>query len=78
MNSQSPVDRMVLKGLAFCLLTAFLAGCIASAFLTIVSQTAKMAAKAASTATRISLDGFRAASHTLIRTFHKDENERAL
>lgn len=69
---------MVLKGLAFCLLAAFLAGCIASAAVSVVSQTVKRAAKAASTATRISLVGIRTAPHTLIQAFHKDENERAL
>ena len=68
---------MVLRGLALCLLTAFLAGCMASAAVTVVSQTAKTTARAAGTAARITMDGARAASHTITKPFRRGENENS-
>ena len=69
---------MVLRGLAFCLLTVFLAGCIASAALTIVSQTAKTAARAAGAMARITMDGARTVAQIITRSLRKEENENTL
>jgi len=77
MNFGSSLDRLVLRGLALCLIASFLAGCMATAATTVVSQTVKTTAKAAGTAARVTMDGARAASNTVSRPFRKsrDENE---
>ena len=81
MHFNSNVDRLVLKALALCVLAGFLSGCMASAAVTVASQTVKTGAKAAGVAARITLDGARAVSHTVSRPFRKSDdgdNEPAL
>lgn len=75
MISTSPVDRMVLRAIGLCLVAAFLAGCMASAAVTVASQTAKTTAKAAGTAARVTMDGARAVSHTVSKPFRKSEDD---
>lgn len=70
----SYIDRMILRGLALIIVTTFLAGCMASAAVTVASQTIKTTAKATGVAARITLDGARAVSKTVTRPFRKDED----
>jgi len=69
MLSGSATDRLVLRMVALCLVSAFLAGCMASAAVTVASQTVKTAVKAAGAAARVTMDGARAISHTVSRPF---------
>lgn len=48
---------------------------MAGAAVSVVSQTVKTTAKVAGTAARITMNGARAASHTITRPFRKDEDE---
>lgn len=77
MRCTSRTDRLVVRGLLLCLVSAFLSGCMAGAAVSVVSQTVKTTAKAAGTAARITMDGARAASHTITRPFRNDEDETA-
>lgn len=72
MFSGSATDRLVLRIVALCIVSTFLAGCMASAAVTVASQTVKTTAKAAGTAARVTMDGARAVSHTVSRPFRKD------
>lgn len=65
---------MVLRAIALCLVAAFLAGCMASAAVTIASQTVKTTTKAAGTAARVTMDGARAISHTVSKPFRRDND----
>lgn len=71
-------DRMVVRGLTLCFLTAFLSGCMATAAVTVASQTIKTTAKAAGTAARITMDGAQAASHAITKPFRKGEDKNNL
>lgn len=77
MRRETTSDRMLVLGLTLCLVTTFLAGCMATAAVTVVSQTVKTTAKATGTAARLTMDGARAASHTITKPFRKDEDENA-
>jgi K+-transporting ATPase c subunit len=66
---------MLVVGITLCLVTTFLTGCMATAAVTVVSQTVKTTAKAAGTAARLTMDGARVASHTITKPFRKDEDE---
>ena len=68
---------MILRALALSFLTAFLAGCMAGAAVTVVSQTVKTTAKAAGTAARVTMDGARVVSNTVTKPFRKDGEESA-
>jgi len=73
MNSRSTFDQMILRALALSIVTAFLAGCMAGAAVTVASQTVKTTAKVAGTAARITMDGARAVTHTVTKPFRKRE-----
>ena len=75
MNFASSLDRLVLRGLALCVLTSFVAGCMASAATTVVSQSVKTTAKAAGTAARVTMTGARAASDTVTRPLRKSSDD---
>ena len=75
MKSVSSFDRLVVRGLLLCVMSAFLTGCMASAAVSVVSQTVKTTAKVAGTAARITLDGAKAASHTITKPFRKAEED---
>ncbi|GBE44878.1 MAG TPA: hypothetical protein ENH05_08860 [Rhizobiales bacterium] len=77
MNSRSTVDHMIVRALALSVLTAFLAGCMAGAAVTVVSQTVKTTAKAAGTAARLTMDGARVVSTTVSKPFRKDDETGA-
>jgi hypothetical protein len=47
---------------------------MASAATTLVSQTVKTTTKAAGTVARVTMDGARAASHTISKPFRKDSD----
>ena len=64
---------MVIRGVALCIVSAFLAGCMAGAAVTVVSQGVKTTAKVAGTAARITMDGTRVVSHTLTKPLRKDD-----
>lgn len=72
MNSGNIIG-LVIRILALCFLSAYLAGCMASAAVTVASQAVKTTAKATGTAARITMDGARAASHTITKPFRKDD-----
>ena len=65
---------MVLRMITLCVVSTFLAGCMASAAVTVASQTVKTTAKAAGTAARFTMDGARVVSHTVSKPFRKDED----
>jgi hypothetical protein len=75
MKSESSTDRIVVRGLLLCLMSAFLSGCMAGAAVSVVSQTVKTTAKAAGTAARITMDGAKAASHIATKPFRKGEED---
>ncbi len=75
MKSASSLDRLFMCSLLLCLMSVFLTGCMAGAAVSVVSQTVKTTAKAAGTAARITMNGARAASHTITKPFRKDEEE---
>ncbi len=77
MNSRSSLDRLILRALALSFVTVFLAGCMAGAAATVVSQTVKTTAKVAGTAARITLDGARVVSNTVTRPFRKADETGA-
>ncbi len=77
MRCMGSTDRMVIRGLLLCLMSVYLSGCMASAAMSVISQTVKTTAKTAGTAVRITMDGARAASHTITRPFRKDVDETA-
>ena len=77
MSSGSTFNDMVIRALVLCIVTSFLAACMANAAAAIVSQTAKTTSKAAGTAARITIDGARAVSHTLTKSFRGDNEEEA-
>lgn len=72
MLSGSATDRLVLRVIALCIVSSFLAGCMASAAVTVASQTVKTTAKAAGTAARVTMDSAKAVSNTVSRPFRKD------
>jgi len=74
MQSGSSLDRMVLRIIALCVVSTFLAGCMASAAVTVASQTVKTTAKVAGTAARVTMDGARVVSHTVSRPFRKEDD----
>lgn len=73
MLAGSSIDRMVLRIIGLCVVSAFLAGCMANAAATVASQTVKTTAKVAGTAARVTMDGARAVSHTVSRPFRQDD-----
>lgn len=75
MRSASSVDRLVLSTIALCVLTTFLAGCMAGAAVTVASQTVKTTARAAGAAARITVDGAKAVSHTVTKPFRQETDE---
>lgn len=78
MNSGNVIS-FVIRILALGFLTVCVAGCMASAAVTVASQAVKTTAKATGTAARITMDGARAASHTITKPFRKgDEIDAAL
>ncbi|MEM8743799.1 MAG: hypothetical protein AAGF14_04090 [Pseudomonadota bacterium] len=77
MNIASAFDRLVVRGLALCLLTTLLAGCMATAATTVVSQTVKTTAKAAGTTARVTMNGARVASGVVAKPFRKDQEKDA-
>ena len=77
MNFTTALDRLVLRGLALCLLTGLLAGCMATAATTVVSQTVKTTAKAAGTTARVTMNGARVASGAVAKPFRKNRDDSA-
>lgn len=77
MKNGRAFDRMIISALALWIVTALLAGCMASAAVTVVSQTVKTTAKAAGAAARITMDGARIVSHTVTKPFRKDDENGA-
>ena len=77
MGSGGTFDRLVIRALALCMLTVFLAGCMATAAVTVASQTVKTTAKAAGTAARITMDGARVVSHTATKPLRGDKKDDA-
>ena len=78
MTRQDISVRMAVQWAALCFMSALLAGCMATAAVTVASQTVKTTAKVAGTAARITMDGAQAASHTITRPFRKDEDKNNL
>lgn len=69
MKHDSKIDRLILRGIAFCFVATFLIGCMASIFSSFLSHTVKATAKVASSAARITADSARAATHTITKPF---------
>lgn len=76
MNRQGISVRMAVQWAALCCMSAILAGCMATAAVTVASQTVKTTAKAAGTAARITMDGAQAVSNTVTRPFRKGEDQK--
>ncbi|MDA7947121.1 MAG: hypothetical protein MPJ78_06550 [Hyphomicrobiaceae bacterium] len=77
MNSASSLDRLVLLGLAVCVITIYLARCIASAAAIVTSQSIKASTNATATVARVALNGTRIASDAFTRSFRRNWEESA-
>ena len=73
----SSANLMVVRGLLLCLMSAFLAGCMAGAAVSVASQSVKTTAKVAGTAARITMDGAKVVSSIVTKPFRKDEAGKA-
>jgi hypothetical protein len=75
MKYVSSTDHIVVRGLLLCFMSVYLSGCMASAAVSVLSQTVKTTAKVAGGAARITVDGAKAVSHTVTKPFRKNEDE---
>ena len=78
MTHRSRIGRLVIGGVVLCLVSSLLAGCMAGAAISVVSQGVKTTTKAAGTAARITMDGARVVSHTLTKPFRGDDRRASL
>jgi hypothetical protein len=78
MKYVSSTDHIVVRGLLLCFMSVYLSGCMASAAVSVLSQTVKTTAKVAGGAARITVDGAKAVSHTVTKPFRKNEDEDTL